>query len=81
MHTENGDIEILEPSAADDLFGLPVTADGDGMTLSAMRFAVTDLAAIEALYRQNGLAVRRRGDRLIVPPGEAFGATLIFKQN
>jgi hypothetical protein len=49
------------------------------MTLSAMRFSVADLARIEALYRQNGLAVRRHAERLIVPPEEAFGATLIFE--
>ena len=81
VHTENGDIGVLEPSAARDLFGFPVKADGEAMTLNAMRFAVSDLAATEALHRQNGLAVRRHGERLVVPPSEAFGATLIFEQN
>jgi Glyoxalase-like domain len=77
--TENGEIEILEPSAARDLLGFPVKASGDGLTLNAMRFAVADLGQTEALYRQNGLAVRRYGEKLIVPPDEAFGATLIFE--
>jgi hypothetical protein len=76
--TENGDIEILEPSAAHDLFGVPIKA-GTGMTMNAMRFAVVDLAQTEALHRQNGLAVRRHGTRLIVPPEAAFSATLIFE--
>jgi hypothetical protein len=74
-----GDIDILEPSAARDHLGIPVKASDDGLTLNAMRFAVADLAQTEALHRQNGLAVRRRGERLIVPPEEAFGATLIFE--
>jgi hypothetical protein len=77
--TENGEIEILEPSVARDLLGFPVTASGDGLTLNAMRFAVAHLGQTEALYRQNGLAVRRRGEKLIVPPDQAFGATLIFE--
>jgi hypothetical protein len=77
--TENGEIEVLEPSAARDLLGFPVKASGDWLTLNAMRFAVADLGQTEALYRQNGLAVRRHGEKLIVPPDEAFGATLIFE--
>lgn len=76
--TENGDIEIVTPSAARDLLGLAVKAD-TGMTISAMRFAVVDPARTEALHRQNGIAVQRHDDRLIVPPIEAFGATLIFE--
>ena len=77
--TENGDIEILEPSAARDLFAFSGNANGDGLTLNAMRFTVADLGQTEALHRQNGLAVRRHRERLIVPPIEAFGATLIFE--
>jgi hypothetical protein len=78
-HTENGVIEVPEPSAARDLLGFPVKASGDGLTLNAMRFAVADLGRTEALYRQNRLAVRRHGEKLMVPPDEAFGATLIFE--
>jgi hypothetical protein len=78
-HTENGDIEILAPAAAGDQFGLSVTANGEGMTLNAVRFAVADMAQTEALLRQNGLGILRHAGRLIVPPDEAFGATLIFE--
>jgi Glyoxalase-like domain len=77
--TENGEIEILEPPTFRDLFGTSLEAGGEGLTLNAIRFAVTDLADTEALHRQNRLAVRRHGGRLIVPPEEAFGATLIFE--
>lgn len=78
-HTGNGDVEILEPSAASNLWSIPAKPSSDGMTLYAMRFSVADPARTEALHRQNGLAVRRHGERLIVPPEEAFGATLIFE--
>ena len=77
--TKNGEIEVLEPSALRDLFGTPVEASGEGITLNAMRFTVADLAQTEALHRRNGVAVRRHGERLIVPPDVAFGATLIFE--
>jgi len=81
VHSENGDIEVMEPSAARDRFGIPVNADGEAITLNAMRFAVADLAATEALHRQNGVAAPRQGELLVVPPDDAFGATLIFEQN
>ena len=78
--TENGDIEILEPPAARDLFAFPVKASGDGLTLNAMRFAVADLGQTEALHRKNGLAVRRHGGKADrCRRIEAFGATLIFE--
>ena len=77
--TENGEIEIMAPSAARDLLGFPVEASGEGITLNAMRFAVADLAETEALHGRAGLAVKRHGERLIVPPDAAFGATLIFE--
>ena len=77
--TENGDIDILDPSAARDLMGPLVKTSGEGITLNAMRFAVAELSQTEALHRQNGLVVRRHGERLVLPPEEGFGATLIFE--
>ena len=70
---------VLAPASARDLFGLAVNAAGDGMTMNAVRFTVTDLAETEAVFRQNGVVASRHGERLIVPPEEAFGATLIFE--
>lgn len=77
--TENGDIEILEPLAYRDQFGVSVQLTGGGMTLNAIRFAVADMAQIEALHRQNGIASRRLAGRLVVLPDLAHGATLIFE--
>lgn len=76
---ENGDIDILDPSAVRDLLGFPVKTSGEGITLNAMRFAVADLSRTEALHRQNGLVVRRHSQRLVLPPEEGFGAALIFE--
>jgi hypothetical protein len=81
--TENGEIEIMEAVAFRDRTGVAIKPDDAGMTLNALRFAVADIAAVEALHRKAGIASRRqsRGDngRLVVTPELAFGATLIFE--
>jgi hypothetical protein len=77
--TENGDIEILQPAAYRDQAGPLVEPIGSGMTLTAMRFTVEDIAQTEALHRRNGLASFRHAGRLVVAPDTAHGATLIFE--
>ena len=77
--TENGDVEIMEPIAFRDQFGVSLDVRGEGMTLNAMRFAVSDIAAAETLHRQNGIASERHVGRLVAPPHVAHGATLIFE--
>ncbi|WP_213740912.1 VOC family protein [Bradyrhizobium sp. dw_411] len=78
-HTENGDIDILQPTSFRDRFGASIGATGEGMVFGALRFAVADPAQTEALHRQNGIASQRHGGRLVVPPELAHGATLIFE--
>jgi hypothetical protein len=77
--TENGDIEIVEQVAFRDQFGILPDVKGEGMTLNAMRFAVTDIAQAETLHRQNAIASQRHVGRLVIPPHVAHGATLIFE--
>jgi hypothetical protein len=77
--TENGEVEIMEPVAFRDLTGVALKADGEGMTLNALRFAVADIAEVEAQHRANGILSRRHAGRLVIPPDLAFGATLIFE--
>jgi catechol 2,3-dioxygenase-like lactoylglutathione lyase family enzyme len=77
--TENGDVEIMEQVAFRDQFGVSPEVRGEGMTLNALRFAITDMAQAEALHRANGIASRRQVGRLVVPPDAARGATLIFE--
>lgn len=77
--TENGEVEIMQDVSFRDLTGVSLTASGAGMTLNALRFAVADIAAVEAHHRDNGILSRRHAGRLVVPPDLAFGATLIFE--
>jgi hypothetical protein len=77
--TENGDVEIMERVAFRDRFGVSPEVKGEGMAFQGLRFAVTDIAPVEALHRQNGIASRRHVGALVVPPDAAHGATLIFE--
>jgi hypothetical protein len=78
-HTENGDVDILQPRSFRDQFGVSPGVTGEGMVFGALRFVVADLAQAEALHRQNGIASQRHGGRVVVPPNVAHGATLIFE--
>jgi hypothetical protein len=78
-HTENGDIEILEPKSFRNQSGFSSGVKGQGMAFGAMRFAVANIAQAEAVHSQNGIASLRHGGRLVVPPDIAYGATLIFE--
>jgi catechol 2,3-dioxygenase-like lactoylglutathione lyase family enzyme len=77
--TENGDIEIMSPIAFRDQFGVAPDVSGEGMTLNAIRFAVADIEHAKATLAAGGIKPQRHVGRLVVPPGAAFGATLIFE--
>jgi catechol 2,3-dioxygenase-like lactoylglutathione lyase family enzyme len=77
--TENGDVEIMEPVAFRDQSGVSLDIRGGGMTLNAMRFEVSDIAEVEAVHRQNGIASQQHAGRLVAPPHVAHGAILIFE--
>lgn len=77
--TGNADVEIMERVSFRDQFGVAPAVKGEGMTLNGLRFAVADIAPVEALHRQNGVASQRHVGRLVVPPDAAHGATLIFE--
>jgi hypothetical protein len=77
--TENGEIEIMEPIAFRDQFGVLPGVEGDGMTFNALRFEVADLAQTEAMFQHGGIAAQNHVGRLVVPPNAGIGATLIFE--
>jgi catechol 2,3-dioxygenase-like lactoylglutathione lyase family enzyme len=77
--TGNGDVEIMEPVAFRDQFGVLPDVSGEGMTLNAIRFQVADIEKAEATLRDGGMTPQRHVGRLVVRPNLAFGATLIFE--
>jgi catechol 2,3-dioxygenase-like lactoylglutathione lyase family enzyme len=77
--TGNGNIEIMSPTAFRDQFGTAPEVSGEGMTLNAICFAVSDIGHAEATLVSGGIKPQRHVGRLVVPPDQAFGATLIFQ--
>jgi catechol 2,3-dioxygenase-like lactoylglutathione lyase family enzyme len=77
--TAHGEIEIVEPVAFRDQFGVTAEVSGVGMTLNAMRFAVADMAKVEAILADGGVKAERQLGRLVIRPDFAYGATLIFE--
>ncbi|CAN5379224.1 hypothetical protein BH10PSE10_BH10PSE10_17140 [soil metagenome] len=78
-HTPRGDVEIMTPASFHDRYGISAKQDGDGASLKGLRLSVPDIQAAERALAHGGVASRRHAERLIVPPGAAFGATLIFE--
>ena len=77
--TDSGEVEIMTEVAFRDLTGVSQKPGREGMTLNALRFAVADLAQVEAQHRDHKIPSRRHAGRLVVPPDLACGATLIFE--
>jgi len=77
--TAHGEIEIMEPVAFRDQFGVTPDVSGEGMALKAMRFGVADLARVEGIFTGAGVKFERHIGRLVIQPDLAFGATLIFE--
>jgi catechol 2,3-dioxygenase-like lactoylglutathione lyase family enzyme len=77
--TPRGVVEIIEPVAFRDRFGVEVTAEDGGMTLAGLRLGVASLDAAEACAQTNGVPLRPHLNARVVGPAAAFGATLIFE--
>jgi catechol 2,3-dioxygenase-like lactoylglutathione lyase family enzyme len=78
-NTLRGDMEIIEPVAFRDRFGVILSAEGEGMTLAGLRIGVVSLDRIEAVAREYGVTLHRQLNCLVAGPDVAFGATLIFE--
>jgi hypothetical protein len=76
--TPGGAVEILEPVTFRDEFGVGLEAEGQGASFAGLLIAVKDIDATAALLQQAGVGFARRGGLLVLPPAEAFAATLVF---
>lgn len=77
--TPRGDVEIIEPVAFRDRYGLTTHAEGEGMTLAGLRIGVPSVAAAEKHAQTSAVATHRQLNALVIPPQAAHGATLIFE--
>ena len=74
----NGAIEVMNPNAYADHFGMRPPDTSNSARLAAIRFSVRDPAAPEAVFKNAAIPYTKYMDRLIVGPDVAMGATLIF---
>jgi hypothetical protein len=47
--------------------------------MAALRIAVRDIAAAQAAVKAAGVQSQERMGRIVVPPTEAMGATVVFE--
>lgn len=78
--TPRGDIDILTPTAFNAFYGVEWNGIGAGAVIAAMRILVRDLRQAEDVMRTNGIAPLGQGNRLVIPPDMARGATLVFEE-
>ncbi|HVV60281.1 MAG TPA: VOC family protein [Pseudolabrys sp.] len=79
LATPRGVIEIMNPSGYSRQFGVDAPDTAGGARLAAMRLAVGNLAAAEALLRSAKIQAAGVGGRLVVGPRAAMGAALVFE--
>ena len=72
--------DVVTPAALRSEFG-DAAPDGGGRDsfMAALTLRTSSLDAAAAALAQGGVAARREADRIVVPAGSAFGATLEFK--
>jgi Glyoxalase-like domain len=78
IETPRGEILIYDPRAFLDVFGFNPPRD-DGLRLSALVFALADLAVARKWFEDNDLTAGERHARLIVGPSTAAGAVIAFE--
>jgi hypothetical protein len=77
--TPRGEIQVITPAAFADHFGIAAPDVTSGGRLAALRLATLDMNAAAASLEAGGFSPVRRMNRLVVPPDQARGATLVFE--
>jgi hypothetical protein len=76
--TPRGEILALDPRGFEDTFGVAAPRD-QGLRLAALSFAVADLRTTASLLERGGVNRFEHRGKLVVGPGDAFGAVLAFE--
>lgn len=79
VETPRGAIQIFDPTAFRDRFGISLAAHGQGAAIAAIRLSVADPTRLRKTLRDGGIAAVERDRFTVVAPDNAFGATLIFE--
>jgi catechol 2,3-dioxygenase-like lactoylglutathione lyase family enzyme len=79
LMTPRGEIQVMDPKAFADHFGVLPPDTARGARLAALRFTVNDFEAAATLLRASGAPVHHRMGRVVFGPDAAMGATLVFE--
>jgi Glyoxalase-like domain len=79
INTPRGGIELLDPTSWRLRYGIDPPDLTGGARLAAIRFLVRDLDVARTVLRHAKVPIDERRERLIVAPGTAYGATLVFE--
>jgi hypothetical protein len=77
--TPRGEIRVMDPAAFRLHFGLTPPDISSGARLAAVRFVVSDSTALLAALRRANIPFSTHMAAVIIPPGAAHGATLVFE--
>jgi hypothetical protein len=80
IKTPRGEIQVMQPDAFRDRFGVEPPATARGARLAALRFAVRDLDYAAHGLRTGAIPSSNRMGRVVVGPEIAMGATLVFER-
>jgi hypothetical protein len=78
-HTPRGDLVIMDPAAFRAHFGVAPPPAADKARLAALRFAVRDREALARALAASGVPHDLHMGQVIVGPGAAMGAVLVFE--
>jgi glyoxalase-like protein len=79
IETPRGEIQVMDPSAYKAHFAAAPPDVSRGARLAALRFMVRDMDTAKLAFEKGGVASAGHMGKLVVPPQNAFGATLAFE--
>lgn len=77
--TPRGDVDVMTPALFTERFGV-TPPDNEGLRVAALRFGVADIDKARRRVSSSRMAAEEIEGLIVVGPGAALGATLIFEQ-
>lgn len=78
--TLNARLSVITPDLFAEQFGQRLCGHARGLRGRAICFEVSSFAALEALFRRNGVVHERIGDRIVVPQAPGQGVLYSFEE-
>jgi catechol 2,3-dioxygenase-like lactoylglutathione lyase family enzyme len=79
VKTPRGEIQVMDAAAFRSHFGVDAPDISGGARLAALRLAVREMPAVEAVLNTEKVRFGRHMSRIVVGPDVARGATLVFE--